>query len=151
MECSVCGAQIHEGDKFCTSCGSPVYQTDSVPGKNTQVAAGDLSAVCYNQPISNTEDGTGYWDYREMSSLSKVSHVMGILSLVFMFSFGSIFAIIGIINGAKYKSKKFPYSGKASAGLTMSIIGLIINGSSWMFLILMVVIGTIQDLSSIHF
>ena len=40
MECSVCGAKIHEGDKFCTSCGSPVDQMNPASESNAQVNAG---------------------------------------------------------------------------------------------------------------
>ena len=56
MECSVCGAKIHEGDKFCTSCGSPVDQmnpaSESNAQVNAQVNAGGASDVPYSQPAT---------------------------------------------------------------------------------------------------
>ena len=51
MECSVCGAKIHEGDKFCTSCGSPTDQMNPASESNVQVNARGSSDVPYSQPV----------------------------------------------------------------------------------------------------
>ena len=165
MECSVCGAKIHEGDKFCTSCGSPVDQMNPASESNAQVNAGGASDVPYSQPaIQHVRTDAPYnqpdvkvsqetndqlnmkyimHDHDnpiniEINSLASTTLTMGILSLVFLFLYFPpvIFGIIGIINGTRYTSKGYPYRPKVKAGKVMSIIGLILGSIlSFIFLI----------------
>ena len=165
MECSVCGAKIQEGDKFCTSCGSPVDQMNPASESNAQVNAGGASDVPYSQPAiqyvrtdapynqpdvkvsqeTNDQLNMKYIMHDhdnpiniEINSLASTTLTMGILSLVFLFLYFPpvIFGIIGIINGTRYTSKGYPYRPKVKAGKVMSIIGLILGSIlSFIFLI----------------
>lgn len=171
MECSVCGAKIQEGDKFCTSCGSPVDQMNPASESNAQVNARGSSDVPYSQPvIQYVRNDTTYnqpavkisqetndqlnmkhimHDHDnpiniEMNSLARTTLVMGILSLVFLFIYFPpvIFGIIGIIYSNRYTSKGYPYRPKVKAGKVMSIIGLIL-GSIMSFVILIECIASL--------
>ena len=165
MECSVCGAKIHEGDKFCTSCGSPVDQMNPASESNAQINARGASDVPYSQPViqyvrtdapynqpdvkvsqeTNDQLNMKYIMHDhdnpiniEINSLASTTLTMGILSLVFLFLYFPpvIFGIIGIINGTRYTSKGYPYRPKVKAGKVMSIIGLILGSIlSFIFLI----------------
>jgi|GEM_PF-3637786 len=164
MECSVCGAKIQEGDKFCTSCGSPVDQMNPASESNAQVNAGGSSDVPYSQPVIQyvrndttynqpavkiSQDTNDQLNMKyimhdhdnpiniEINSLARTTLVMGILSLVFLFIYFPpvIFGIIGIICSNRYTSKGYPYLPKVKAGKVMSIVGLIL-GSIMSFVIL---------------
>ncbi len=165
MECSVCGAKIQEGDKFCTACVSPVDQMNPASESNAQINARGASDVPYSQPvIQYARNDTPYsqpdvkisqetndqlnmkhimHDHDnpiniEMNSLARTTLVMGILSLVFLFIYFPpvIFGIIGIIYSNRYTSKGYPYRPKVKAGKVMSIIGLILGSiMSFIFLI----------------
>ncbi len=169
MECSVCGAKIHEGDKFCTSCGSPVDQMNPASESNAQVNARGSSDVPYSQPVIQyvrndttynqpavkiSQDTNDQLNMKyimhdhdnpiniEINSLARTTLVMGILSLVFLFIYFPpvIFGIIGIIYSNRYTSKGYPYRPKVKAGKVMSIIGLVL-GSIMSFVMLICFIG----------
>lgn len=108
MYCTKCGAQVHDGDRFCPSCGaalnsSPAYIDPFEPQTN------------YNPPP--VQQPQNQWQQTAPTE----ENSMAILGFIFAFIFpivGLILSIMGL--------KKRQYHGLAVAGVVISIISIII-------------------------
>ncbi len=143
MICPTCGAQLNDGLKFCTQCGTPLQVAEApvvetpvvetpvyeAPVQETPVyeaapvyeAPTYESAPAYEAPAA-TDPGAG---------LGKTSKILGIIGIVTSCcGFGSILAIValilGIIGGKKSKGAGFE-NASAKTGLILGIVGIAIG------------------------
>jgi len=112
MFCPSCGAQFPEGTPYCNKCGerfaqNPLYGSDQqFPWQTQNQYQMDLRA----------------------NSAATASLVCGIIGL---FIAGLILGIIAIVQGNK--AKRLGYvGGKATAGITLGVIGL----AAWAFIVI---------------
>ncbi len=101
--CRNCGTQISDTAAFCSQCGCPVN------------AASNNSPFIDNQFTQNTP---------VKNSFATASMVLGILGVLFYGAFflGLPLNIVGLV--LAIKSRKISASGKGTAGLVLTIIGL---------------------------
>lgn len=105
MFCSKCGNQLSGGEKFCNKCGTPVNNATNVIPTQT----------------------TGNYNNDKRDSQAMVGMILGLCSIVAWFIplVGFPVTITGIVFSAKGLNSKS--KGKAIAGLTLSIIFLVIT------------------------
>lgn len=113
--CTKCGAEIGDGERFCSKCGTPV-----------------ISYSTYNEAENVQRNITGInsgrQSFQEMGPL-----VLGIISLVFdfftclFFPLGFIVIILAIL-GYVFGKKKSKETGspQAKAGMMMSVVALVL-------------------------
>jgi len=122
---------------FCQGCGTPIQQTDAVCPNCGMANANQIQGTPSDKPIIvNVQQpvGAAAVPAPPGNGMSIASLVLGIVALVGSLTIcGSIFAIpvalvgliLGIIGKNKLKTAGAPF-GKATAGIVMSIIALII-------------------------
>lgn len=148
MTCPTCGAQLNDGLKFCTQCGTPLqvaeapvvetpayeapaYEApayEAAPVYEAPAQAAPVyeaptyeSAPAYEAPVA-TDPGAG---------LGKTSKILGIIGIVTSCcGFGSVLAIValilGIVGGKKSKGAGFE-NASAKTGLILGIVGIVIS------------------------
>jgi lysylphosphatidylglycerol synthetase-like protein (DUF2156 family) len=122
---------------FCQGCGTPIQQTDAVCPNCGMAITNQLQGVPSDKPvIVNVQQPVGVAAIPAPpgNGMSIASLVLGIVALVGSVTIcGSIFAIpvalvgliLGIIGKKKLQIASAPF-GKATAGIVMSIISLVI-------------------------
>ena len=137
MTCPTCGAQLNDGLKFCTQCGTPLQVAEApvvetpayeAPAYEAPAQAAPVyeaptyeSAPAYEAPAA-TDPGAG---------LGKTSKILGIIGIVTSCcGFGSVLAIValilGIVGGKKSKGAGFE-NASAKTGLILGIVGIVIS------------------------
>ena len=118
MYCTKCGKQIQEGQCYCPNCGTPVLVTDEdFPRANDDVAE------CTPQPQRK-----GPWN-----SFARAGHILGLISIITCWIpiigfFACATGTVGIVMASLGKrSTEDAFLRKASIGLTLSIVGMIIG------------------------
>jgi hypothetical protein len=130
MYCTSCGAQIDEGMKFCTNCGTRLvqHQAEERNAENSDSSA----AYHYHTPPSSIPAP------EQSSGKAVAALILGILSASINLSWLSWIGIVGLILGiagmilAISERKQSP-SGMATAGFVLSIIGTVISLSKVLF------------------
>ena len=152
MTCPTCGAQLNEGLKFCTQCGTPLQVAEAPVAEAPVVETPAYEAPAYEAPAqaapayeapayeaapvyeapaqaapvyeapAATDPGAG---------LGKTSKILGIIGIVTSCcGFGSILAIValilGIVGGKKSKGAGFE-NASAKTGLILGIVGIVIS------------------------
>ena len=146
MTCPTCGAQLNEGLKFCTQCGTPLQVAEAPVAEAPVVETPAYEAPAYEAPAyeapaqaapvyetptqaapvyeapAATDPGAG---------LGKTSKILGIIGIVTSCcGFGSILAIValilGIVGGKKSKGAGFE-NASAKTGLILGIVGIAIG------------------------
>lgn len=142
MTCPTCGAQLNEGLKFCTQCGTPLQVAEAPVAEAPVVETPAYEAPAYEAPAyeaapvyeasaqaapvyeapAATDPGAG---------LGKTSKILGIIGIVTSCcGFGSVLAIValilGIVGGKKSKGAGFE-NASAKTGLILGIVGIVIS------------------------
>ena len=146
MTCPTCGAQLNEGLKFCTQCGTPLQVAEAPVAEAPVVETPAYEAPAYEAPAyeapaqaapvyetptqaapvyeapAATDPGAG---------LGKTSKILGIIGIVTSCcGFGSILAIValilGIVGGKKSKGAGFE-NASAKTGLILGVVGIAIG------------------------
>lgn len=126
MKCSVCNAELKEGQSFCSYCGTkveaePVAEPNSSTDEVQQPAAQTIS---YTEASKSSETENSSADGQALAGL-----ILGICSLT-LCCIGLPSGIVGIIlsaKGLKSKTRK----GMAIPGLILSILAVINFFSFW--------------------
>ena len=132
MTCPTCGAQLNEGLKFCTQCGTPLQVAEAPVAEAPVVETPAYEAPAYEAPAyeaapvyeapAATDPGAG---------LGKTSKILGIIGIVTSCcGFGSVLAIValilGIVGGKKSKGAGFE-NASAKTGLILGVVGIAIG------------------------
>ena len=107
MYCTNCGANLPDGTKYCSSCGTPV----GAPQRPMQVTYAQQNYIPYQQPENPTGKG-----------LAIASLVLGIIGVVNMGSL--VFSLVGLILGCVARGKGYK-KGIGTAGIVLGIVGMI--------------------------
>lgn len=118
MYCTKCGTQIQTGQYHCPNCGNPVSVTDS------DFACDNYEVAKYNFPPQRK----GPWN-----SFASAGHILGLVSIITCWIpiigfFACITGTVGIVMASLGKrSTEDAFIRKASIGLTLSIVGMIVG------------------------
>lgn len=177
MICPTCGAQLNDGLKFCTQCGTPL-QVAEAPVVETPVVetpvyeAPAYEAPAYEAPVQETPvyEAAPVYEAPTYESapayeapaandpgagLGKTSKILGIIGIVTSCcGFGSILAIValilGIIGGKKSKEAGFE-NASAKTGLILGIVGIVIAVLVWVAGFAIGIIGGLAESSMYYY
>lgn len=170
MFCRKCGQLLSDGDTFCGTCETPVFNPSnrSVVNTNSSIQQDpiasnlvpdytnqDYSANKYSQQpaVKIIPSAAGRRETVEDTSIrladERMAMLMGILSLAFLWSVvGSlVLGITGLKVSKRYNDKYYEMSPKVLKGRKMSLISLIISLSIIGIYILGIVISFLMEIS----
>lgn len=125
--CPNCGSEVNEGSAFCTSCGSPLAQSEPVNQDNT----GDSVFGFDEQPLDNQQT---YYNNQPINQQSQENNqpqktnsmcVVGFVLSFFFSLIGMIVSCVGLSQVKKNPNEKG--KGLAVAGIIIGILGTIVS------------------------
>lgn len=107
MNCKNCGAQILDGDKFCSECGMPISEA-TPPSENTQNEPNSYQKGKFvTKNIVLGTDGKYHWSYR--FRLLKNPTILFLLWKMFFWIYVGIFIMVNLFDifGGHFKFDRF--------------------------------------------
>ena len=131
MFCTVCGATLDDGAKFCTSCGTPIES------KVAEEYAPQPEQPVYTQPEQPVYTAPA----AQPAALDKNALILAIVGLA-LCSFGIVGLILSIVAKGKVKKLPQPLTGGNKVAGILSTLGIV-------FSIIMIVVWTIYAIWAI--
>ena len=122
MYCGKCGANVPDGNVFCSNCGAPVSgsadQPSSFPGAQPVQGVQPVPVIMVNQPAPVRSNG--------IAIVGLVFSIIGLCAFWIPY-FGLCFAGLGLLFSIIGVAKKNAVKGAAITGLVLSIVAVFLG------------------------